>query len=203
MSISLFCNGQNISSFSNCKDVEFSLSPDDEKIPTFDYDNVNRKVNIIDDPNSPGEVIRIYLGKPFNGRLVRLNPDCTLFQEVYFEKGKRHLTDTKYSSGQKISSQDVYYYGDLVNSKTYYTNGSIYSIINYKNNLRHGPYLTYQGWGFIETEKYYVDGKMNGPYKTYYSNGELKVEGNYKNDNKKGLFKYYNKDGTLNYTETY
>ena len=195
--ISFFCNGQNIT----CKDVEYSLG---KEILTLEYDNQDwKKISLTDDPDNPGKKIRNYLGKPFNGRMVRFNPDCTLYREDYYENGKLHYTSTTYSSGQKISSQYVYYYGVLTNSKSYYTNGSISSIGNYKNNLLHGRFVRYYGWGFIETEVYYVNGKRNGLYKTYYDDGELKVEGTYKNDNKTGLFKYYNKDGTLNYTETY
>ena len=134
--ISFFCNGQNIT----CKDVEYSLG---KEILTLEYDNQDwKKISLTDDPDNPGKKIRNYLGKPFNGRMVRFNPDCTLYREDYYENGQLWKKGTQkngtwegpyeqYFANGQISEKGTLKNGQWVGAhEEFYENGDKINFIN-------------------------------------------------------------------------
>lgn len=113
---------------------------------------------------------------------------------VYF------LNETTPFSGKVISNKDRSYY---LNGKphgkwlTFYPNGNLRSIENWKNGKLCGKYILYQSNGLKIMETSYSNGKDNGIYKLFHKNGALQVSGRFSNGIPKGIWKYYNSKNKL------
>lgn len=80
---------------------------------------------------------------------------------------------------------------------SFYSNGRLKSIENWKNGKLFGKYVLYQENGKKIFETTYLNGKDNGEYFLFHSNGRLQVQGKFKNGIPKGTWKYYNSKGKL------
>ena len=78
-----------------------------------------------------------------------------------------------------------------------YQDGKIRSIVNYKDNLRHGECIFYREDGTIEKIKNFKDNKPHGKWEVYRENGILKRTQNFKDGRFHGEQKYYDKNGNL------
>lgn len=121
--------------------------------------------------------------------------------EVIEKKGILYLKkDNSPFTGKVILKKDRNFY---VNGKpqgkwvTFYSNGNLKSIENWKNGKLFGKYVLYQENGIKIFETTYLNGKDNGNYFLYHKNGQLQVEGRFKHGIPKGIWKYYNERGKL------
>ena len=69
--------------------------------------------------------------------------------------------------------------------------------------IKNGEYKTYYDNGNIETVVNYKNDKLNGESKSYYENGQIKGEINYKGGKKDGISKSYSENGQLISVETF
>lgn len=80
----------------------------------------------------------------------------------------------------------------------YYTEGSLLSIINYKNGQAEGEVtLFYPGTSIKLLDCSYKDAKLHGEYIKYFNTGRKMIEGNYKNGLRHGHFTFYTPDGFI------
>jgi uncharacterized protein len=127
-------------------------------------------------------------------------------------KSKGVFTDNEERTGEW-----VYYYKDgKVKEKTmyandkpngpslaWYTNGSPWSIENYKDGELDGDQTEYYFNGQLKKIQHYTAGKKNGPIKEYSSAGMLEGVANYKDDKADGVWTTYHNNGKVETTSTY
>ena len=81
--------------------------------------------------------------------------------------------------------------------KEYFDNGSIKSLVNYKDSTRHGSSIEYYRNGKIKKTNYWVNGKLNGEEKDYDSLGNIVEVVNFKEGKLNGKYLAYYKSGSL------
>ncbi|WP_300357792.1 toxin-antitoxin system YwqK family antitoxin [Fusobacterium sp.] len=103
-------------------------------------------------------------------------------------------------TGMVIDGKDREYYekgkpdGKWV---TFYDNGKMKSIENWKDGMLHGKYVLYNENGKKVLETYYKEGIDNGKYAIYYPNGKPRILGKIKNGVPVGKWEKYNENGKL------
>lgn len=121
--------------------------------------------------------------------------DLKVIEKVYYLKN----SDTPFS-GKVCEGKDRFYY---LNGKqdgkwiSFYKNGNIKSIVNWKDGKLNGKYIIYEKNGKKSTETIYKDGKENGRYYLYNLNGTYRTKGAYLMGKPTGKWEYYDKDGKL------
>lgn len=103
-------------------------------------------------------------------------------------------------TGRVISNKNRnYYLNGKPNGKwlTFYANGNLKSIENWKNGKLYGKYVLYQKNGIKIFETKYFNGKDDGIYILYHENGVIQVQGRFSKGIPKGTWKYYNSKGKL------
>lgn len=80
---------------------------------------------------------------------------------------------------------------------SFYSNGKIKSIENWKNGMLDGKYILYSERGKKMLETYYSNGVDNGKYAVYYDDGKPHIIGQIKNGTPVGKWKVYAKDGRV------
>ena len=89
------------------------------------------------------------------------------------------LTDTVRNSHGKIY-QITKHNPPLKTVTKYTSNGNIRSVTTYKNDKKHGEYITYHKNGNIDQISEYNDDKLIGKFTQFYANGQLKSISNHK-----------------------
>ncbi|ALJ03682.1 hypothetical protein APS56_00305 [Pseudalgibacter alginicilyticus] len=87
--------------------------------------------------------------------------------------------------------------------KTFFNEGNLHKVENYKNGLLDGVYQEYYENGKLFKEGVYNKGFLKGPLKTYYIHGTIKHITEYNESGKHGIQEKYNIDGTLAEILTY
>lgn len=103
-------------------------------------------------------------------------------------------------TGMVVDGRDrEYYVKGKQNGKwiSFYDNGKMKSIENWKDGMLNGKYILYNERGKKVLETYYKDGIDNGKYAIYYSNGKPRIMGQIKNGVPVGKWKRYNAEGKL------
>ncbi len=80
---------------------------------------------------------------------------------------------------------------------SFYSNGKMKSIENWKDGTLDGKYILYNEKGKKILETYYKNGIDNGKYAVYYENGKPRILGQIKNGTPVGKWVMYTKDGKL------
>eukprot|EP00800_Vazella_pourtalesii_P000922 TRINITY_DN1077_c0_g2_i3.p1 TRINITY_DN1077_c0_g2~~TRINITY_DN1077_c0_g2_i3.p1 ORF type:complete len:130 (-),score=15.54 TRINITY_DN1077_c0_g2_i3:55-444(-) len=80
---------------------------------------------------------------------------------------------------------------------SYWHNGKLEWIGNYKNGEREGKWKLYRENGKLEGIGNYKNGKLEGEWKWYHNNGKLEQIGNFKNGKQEGEWKLYRENGKL------
>ncbi|WP_372800300.1 toxin-antitoxin system YwqK family antitoxin [Lutibacter sp.] len=97
-----------------------------------------------------------------------------------------------HKDGKTMLSEEFYVNGLLEGvSKTYFENGKIAEILNYKQGKLQGNVKRYSDTGVLLDDLNYEDGKRQGIAKFYNIKGKLIYTGSYKNDEKVGKWKYF------------
>lgn len=110
------------------------------------------------------------------------------------------LIGNKPFTGMVVDGKDREYY---VKGKpdgkwiSFYENGKMKSIENWKDGMLHGKYILYNEQGKKVLETRYKDGIDNGKYAIYYSDGKPRILGQIKNGIPVGKWKKYSVDGRL------
>lgn len=110
------------------------------------------------------------------------------------------LTGNKPFTGMVVDGKDREFYikgkpdGKWV---SFYSNGKIKSIENWKDGMLNGKYILYNERGKKVLETYYSNGVDNGKYAVYYADGKPHIIGQIKNGTPVGKWKIYAKDGRL------
>ncbi|MGL5350790.1 MAG: toxin-antitoxin system YwqK family antitoxin [Cetobacterium sp.] len=80
---------------------------------------------------------------------------------------------------------------------SFYTNGKIKSIENWRNGELNGKYVLYSQDGHKTFQTYYLKGKDHGLFRLYHENGKPHIVGNFNNGQAIGIWNYYNQNGKL------
>ena len=91
---------------------------------------------------------------------------------------------------------------------TYYPDGNIQSVIQYKGKKEHGKTVYYyqrpnRGLNAVEMEVEMKNGKRNGEFRRYFRNGQLDTHCVYENDSIEGLEVMYTANGCKSQEYTY
>ena len=103
-------------------------------------------------------------------------------------------------TGKVIDKKDrIYYSNGKPDGKwvTFFPNGALKSIENWKDGKLNGKYVIHQENGLKVMQTSYINGNDNGDYFLYHENGNLQVRGYFKNGIPTGTWKYYYSDGKL------
>jgi len=112
---------------------------------------------------------------------------------AYFDTGKTHIEfETNYVDGEID--------GELIE---YYSNGEVYSIMNYENGVQNGKEIRYARNGQKSFEVNVVDGSADGVYNTYHVNGQISETGNMDNGLSVGQWQNFDDKGKLISTYNY
>ncbi|WP_291259472.1 toxin-antitoxin system YwqK family antitoxin [Fusobacterium sp.] len=138
----------------------------------------------------------------FNLSVLSFSSNETVFETQLIEKQGviYHKNNHAPFTGRVIIKKDRnYYLNGKANGKwlTFYPNGNLKSIENWKNGKLFGKFVLYQENGNKIFETVYLNGKDNGKYLLFHKNGVLQVQGTFSNGIPKGTWKYYNKSGKL------
>ena len=79
--------------------------------------------------------------------------------------------------------------------KTFYDEGQLYELKNYKDDVLVGIWKQYFLNGKIKLEGSYKEGKREGEQTYFFPNGEIYSSGVYRDDAKYGKWIYYTKEG--------
>tara|TARA_B100000700_G_C14918635_1_gene795952 strand:+ start:131 stop:784 length:654 start_codon:yes stop_codon:yes gene_type:complete len=93
---------------------------------------------------------------------------------------------------KKINSNEK-----LIMEKSYYSNQQLKELINYKDGIRQGSYITYYQNGQINLKANFENGLYHGEWFTYYKNGQIYYKENYNSGQKNGEFIWYFYNGNI------
>lgn len=102
--------------------------------------------------------------------------------------------------GKAVKDKDRFYFkAGKANGKwiTFYKNGNLKSIIDWKNGKLDGKYIIYLENGNKVSETFYTEGKENGIYLAFHPNGQIRIIGQYSMSKPIGVWKFYDKFGKL------
>ena len=121
--------------------------------------------------------------------------DLKIVEKVYYLKD----SDTPFTGKVSEGKDRLYYLNGKQDGKwiSFYKNGNIKSIINWKDGKLNGKYIIYENNGMKSTETVYKDGKENGYYYLYNTNGTYRTKGAYVMGKPVGEWEYYDKNGKL------
>ena len=121
--------------------------------------------------------------------------DLKVIEKIYYLKDSEVPFTGKVSEGR----DRLYYLNGRQDGKwiSFYKNGNIKSIVNWKDGKLNGKYVIYESDGRKSTETIYKDGKENGYYYLYNPNGTYRTKGAYSMGKPVGEWEYYDKDGKL------
>jgi protein TonB len=92
-------------------------------------------------------------------------------------------------------SSTIIVYSQQDSIVTYYSNGTIESIIHTINGVREGPAFFFYPNGNLKEERNYLNDKVNGLVKIYYPNGNLSELFNIENGRREGPASYFDSSG--------
>lgn len=127
-----------------------------------------------------------------NKRLVIDFAKDTGWQVTYFENGQ-----------VQDSSFHIKGYDTVFCVQTWYDNGNIAKIENWKDRLRHGSLIKYYQNGLMKDSCYFIKGKEEGIAKQWYENGQLHYYGEFKNNKPNGIIKEYYGNGQVKSIELF
>ena len=82
-------------------------------------------------------------------------------------------------------------------TKTYHSNGQLYTEITRKDYKKHGTEYCYLDTGVLFEERNWVDGKRHGKHIVNHPNGKPLREANYLDDCEHGITTYYHPNGQI------
>ena len=111
-----------------------------------------------------------------------------------------------YSRDSVLIMSEQYYRGKLNGTtKTFYYDGSIFEVKNWKNDLLHGSWTQFFVDGTVRMESSYRYDLRHGEQTGYFPNGKIYYNGFYTDDLKSGLWRFFTNDGRtdtlINYNE--
>lgn len=143
-------------------------------------------------------------------RIEYIAEDVKILKTTYLNGIKKSIKTidrkTKLLNGPMISyfengslKTESFYAKGIIDSvsKTYFLNGAIDSLINYKNSLREGDCMYYHKNSKIRARCMYKQNVMEGMFYQYYTNGQLEKSVFFVNGDKNGIESRYQPDGTL------
>ena len=121
--------------------------------------------------------------------------DLKVIEKIYYLQDSEVPFTGKVREGREI----LYYLPGRQDGKwiSFYKNGNIKSIVNWKDGKLNGKYVIYENNGRKSTETIYKDGKENGYYFLYNPNGTYRTKGAYSMGKPIGEWEYYDKNGKL------
>lgn len=88
-------------------------------------------------------------------------------------------------------------------SKTFYPNGNIAELINYRDGKKDGEWIQYYDDGKVRFKGIYVNDDKEGPFTGYYPDGKINLSGGYKAGHKDGTWSLYGEKGEILSVEKY
>ncbi|WP_189702660.1 toxin-antitoxin system YwqK family antitoxin [Subsaximicrobium wynnwilliamsii] len=141
-----------------------------------------------------------YKDDAFEGEYTYYLEAGGLKQKKYFHKGELKGKYLAYFDvGESLVEYDAdYNAGIIVGDLTeYYADGSVFSVINFKDNKRDGKEIQYYRSGKKSMEADYKAGDLHGSYITFFENGKIREQGQTEAGYYEGNWMSYFSDGTL------
>ncbi len=135
-----------------------------------------------------------------SGRVVRV--------QMFHENGSLQATG-KYIDKEKDSTWKYYNRRQALVKKEYYNqgvpdstwvvyfsiNGEVSETIDYKDGVKHGPWIQYFPEGNVKIRANYEQGKLDGPFIVYYPDGNVLREGKYEDNYRAGVWVTRDREG--------
>ena len=105
--------------------------------------------------------------------------------------------DTPLTGVVKFKKDREFYKNGIPEGKwvSFYPNGKIKSIENWRQGKLNGKYVLYTEDGNKVFQTYYVNGKDHGNFELYHESGKIHIAGNFINGKATNVWKYYDKKG--------
>lgn len=87
--------------------------------------------------------------------------------------------------------------------KSYWENGKLKSVLQYKEEKLNGECIWYFENGTISQQVEYKDNKLHGKTVRYFEDGDVYMTGNYVDNLKDSVFNYFSQNGIIIVSETY
>jgi antitoxin component YwqK of YwqJK toxin-antitoxin module len=119
---------------------------------------------------------------------------------VFFTGCKHTVVEETYPDGAK--KRVCVYRGrgdhkEILSETTYYENGQILMTGAYRNEKRHGRWLSYYQNGTIWSEGHFLNGLKDGKSVTWFENGKIRYEGFFRQDIRTGTWRFYDETGKI------
>ena len=135
-------------------------------------------------------------------QIIQYDTTGKIIAQNDFENGKGSITYNHFN-GKKYIESNYNAYMFQGSYKIYFFDGSINTLMYYKNDEKDSTYKNYYYGGQLQSEGKYVNGEKHGAWKYYYENGKISEEEIYTNGQLNGIDKMYNKDGSIEKAFTY
>ena len=121
-----------------------------------------------------------------NGEYTEYNNKGVPLIRGWFKKNKKDGLWSEFFENGNKKSQIEFSASTLSEKKNghfkyWYNSGKIKSTGEYKNNLEHGTFLSWNETGSLQYEENYHLGEKDGEWKVFWKNGKLKFKDTYKN----------------------
>jgi antitoxin component YwqK of YwqJK toxin-antitoxin module len=88
-------------------------------------------------------------------------------------------------------------------TRRYYPSGEISEEVEWKQNVKEGPWNQYYENGVPRLSGHYKNGLLHGSYEVYFSNNAVKIKGTYVENRSHGTWSFYNEQGEEIYALEY
>ncbi|MGL5796565.1 MAG: toxin-antitoxin system YwqK family antitoxin [Cetobacterium sp.] len=123
------------------------------------------------------------------------------YSKILNKDGKIFIKNNKYpyTGMVKFQKDREFYKNGIPEGKwlSFYNNGKIKSIENWRDGELNGKYVLYNQNGNKTFQTYYSKGKDHGLFKLYHENGKPHIMGKFNNGKAIGVWNYYNQSGKL------
>lgn len=121
------------------------------------------------------------------------------YTKISNKNGKIYVKNNVYTGIVKYKKDIEFYVDGIPDGKwiSFYPNGRLKAIENWKNGELNGKYILYNKEGIKTFETYYVSGKDHGLFKLFHNNGKPHVIGEFSYGKNIGIWFYYNQNGKL------
>ena len=163
-----------------------------------------------------GEMLRYYENGALRARMLFDAESPRSFVYLFYEDAKPaaegiymdQLKDsvwTYYSEHDaSVRLREAYVMGKLHGTtRSYYPDGQVSEEVEWKENIKDGPWKQYFTNGTIRLSGRYEKGLLQGTYEVYYPDGTIEIRGDYLDNRSHGMWRFYDESGEEVYALEY
>lgn len=123
--------------------------------------------------NGSKNTARIYKDGQLNGLTTIWDESGSKTFELHYEKGAKKKTISFYEDG--ATKSEIFEYDEISDCKSWYSNGTLKAVFNYKNEKLDGPFTSWYQNGYKNDEGFFLEGEYHGSFKSWWPSGKNKT----------------------------